>query len=127
MLDFCFFGDKDSNKPEQRAASAYMRLVKDGVLPPWAMFCFGDFKHAKEASAPASEVAIIGDAFILLEPTVIDNGYEGLLIAEQVCSAQVVKARFQEADITVKIPEFEGFTFAKAGVEVDLVNPDLVP
>lgn len=121
MEDFCFFVDREANRPEQRAAAAYMRLVKDGKLPPWAIFCFSDFKHATESPADVDQVAMIGDNFILLAPVEIDGGWEGLLVAEQVAAGKQVSAQYEGREVMVSIPPFDGYTFAKAGVEIDLV------
>lgn len=100
-----------------------MRLLKDDVLPPWAIFCFPDFKHATESPARPDDVALIGDDFILLAPVAIDGGYEGLLIAEQSASSQRRTASFEGRELEVLIPPFEGYVYAKAGVEIDLAMP----
>ena len=120
--DFCFFVDRDQNKPEAKAAAAYMRLVKDGQLPPWAVFCFSDFKHAEADPRPASEVAIIHANFILLAPVEIDNGYQGLLLAEHCVSLAEVDVSFDSKDLRLKLPEIEGYVVAKAEQELDLLT-----
>lgn len=103
-----------------------MRLLKDGALPPWAMFCFADFKHATESLATSQDVALVGDDFILLAPVAIDGGYEGLLIAEHSASGKQRSASYEERELTVAIPAFEGYTYAKSGAEIDLIMQPVV-
>lgn len=121
--DFCFFVDHEANKPEVRAASAYMRLLKDNLIPPWAVFCFQDFKHATASSRPSSEVAMVGESFILLDPQEIDGGFVGLMLAEHTAASKVITVDYDGQHWQIQTPEFEDFVLAKAGTEVDLVRP----
>lgn len=122
-IDFCFFHDVEANKPQARAAAAYMRLVEDKQMPPWALFCFSDFKHAEPSTLDQGQVAIIGDQWILLAPTAIDGGFSGLLIAEHAVSGQQLPGRYQGQDLVLQLPTFEDYVLAREGVELDEVKP----
>lgn len=124
-LDFCYFHDAEANKPQARAAAAYMRLVKDNLMPGWALFCFGDFKHADASLRESSECAIIGESWMLLAPEQIDNGYTGLLLAEFPVSGKEITGVYREEVVTVKLPEFQDFVLAKEGVEIDELRPPI--
>lgn len=127
-LDFCFFHDVEANRPQARAAAAYMRLIADKAMPPWALFCFTDFKHAEASAKDLSEVAIMGGDWILLDPVVLDGGFQGLLLAEHSASGQLRTGSFQEREVTVRLPSFEDFVLAREGVELDeITQPGPVP
>lgn len=113
----------ESNRPEAKAAAAYMRLVEDKTLPAWAVFCFVDFKWAQPDKDEASEVAMISDHAILLAPSEIDNGFEGLLLAEHCVSDTEVQMVYRNQTWQMKLPKFDSFTIAKSGVELDIVRP----
>lgn len=118
MEDFCFFIDREALKPEAQAASAYRRLLDDGLLPPWALFCFADFKDATASKRPSAEVAILGDGWILLAPIEIDGGFQGLLVAEQRVAGQTLQGAFMDEQVEVELPAFQEFVLAKAGVHL---------
>lgn len=122
ISDFCFFIDTEADKPDLLAAAAYMRLLEDGLLPAWAMFCFADFKHAKPSPASPEKIALIGEGFLLLSPAEITGGYEGLFIAEASASDQTRPARYEGSEFAVKLPKFSGYTYAKSGIELDVVS-----
>ncbi len=105
------------------AGAAYMRLLSDGVLPAWAMFCYADFKGLEPSHAEAGTVAMISEHFILLAPVEIDGGYQGLMLAENVVSGQHVEVEFYEQKMVVSVPLFDDYVIAKGDVEVDLVRP----
>jgi len=118
MEDFCFFIDRESMKPEVQAAMAYRRLLDDGVLPPWALFCFADFKGAEPSRRAAGEVAIMGDGWILLAPVEAEGGFTGLLLAEQHVAGQTLQGQWLDEPVEVELPPFQDFVIAKAGVHL---------
>lgn len=122
MEDFCFFLDRDAMKPEALAAAAYQRLLADKLLPPWALFCFADFKGAEPSRRDASEVAIIGDGWILLAPAELDSGFSGLLLAEQRAAGTIATGSFAGQSVDVELPHFQEFVMAKAGVTLEEVT-----
>lgn len=122
VADFCFFVDRDGSKPEDRAAAAYMQLVERDELPAWALFCFPDMKHGK-GKPYSGDPALAGDGLLLLAPVEIDNGFRGLLLAEQRVAGRAVRAVWNGDTYTVQVPRFEGYTVALAGSELDLLSP----
>jgi len=122
MTDFCLFVDHNINKPEERAALAYMALVHKKQLPPWALAFFSDFKHGAKTKRPISELVLLGTDAILLAPVDIEDGFEGLLIAEQSASGQVRSMRYQRMIFEVRIPEFDDYLKAENGIQVDIVS-----
>ena len=125
VTDFCFFVDHDENKPEAKAAAAYMRLVKDGLLPPWAVFCFSDFKDAAASPAALSEVVMQGESFLLLAPEEIHNGYQGLLVAEHVVSGQVIDVTYQKMEFKVRSPTSTVMCSPKPGSRLTCPQPSV--
>jgi len=122
MADFCLFVDHNFNRPEERAALAYMALVHKKQLPPWALAFFSDFKHGARTKRPISELVLLGTDAILLAPVDIEDGFEGLLIAEQSASGQVRSMRYQNMIFEVRIPEFDDYLKAENGIQVDIVS-----
>lgn len=127
VFDFCFFHDQEANKPQARAAAAYMRLVIEKMMPPWALFCFTDFKHAEASPRDAEQVAIIGDGFVLLAPDPITGGFQGLLLAEHRVAGMEVEGAYMGETVKVRLPLFEDFVLAKEGVELDQVGAVPIP
>jgi len=121
-IDFCFFHDVEANRPQARAAAAYMRLVVDKQLPPWALFCFSDFKHAEASKRPLEEVAIIGEQWLLLAPEPLEGGYQGLFIAEHVVSGKALLGAYRGQQVLLQLPTFEDYVLAREGVELDEIT-----
>lgn len=121
-LDFCLFADREASRPEALAAAAYMRLVEDKRLPPWALFCIADFKHATAALRSADEVAMIHDSFILLAPVPIEGGFTGLMLAEGAISNSTIQITYEDELWAIQIPKLEGFTVATSNIELDAVR-----
>lgn len=126
-LDFCMFVDREQYKPEALAAAAYMRLIEDNRLPPWALFCIADFKHAEPALRSAEEVAIIHESFILLAPVPIEGGWTGLMLAEGAISNSTIHVTYEDEPWAISIPKLDGFTVATSNVELDAVRLPLDP
>ena len=122
--DFCTFIDKNVNRPAEEAALAYMALVREKELPPWALGFFSDFKHGKPTKRPTSELCMIGEGFLLLAPTEIHEGFEGTMIAEQSCSGKLIRCQHAEKEWQIQVPQFEGFLYSEAGVTVDVVSTE---
>lgn len=120
--DFCCFIDQASNKPEREAATAFMALVRDKVLPAWALGFFADFKNGEPTKRPSDELAMVGNDVILLAPIEIHEGFEGTIIAEQTASDQVRHLEHSGRTWVCKIPKFDGYLYAEAGVTVDIIS-----
>ena len=120
--DFCMFVDRSSNRPEEEAALAFMALVREKELPPWALGFFADFKHGKVTKRPTKELAMVGEDIIILAPVEIHEGFEGTMIAEQKASEQVRTVEHNGMTWTIQVPKFEGMMFAQAGMSVDVIG-----
>ncbi|ACT65627.1 predicted protein [Cyanophage PSS2] len=119
--DFCFFMDRDANKPEERAARAYMKLEELEELPDWAVFCATDFLHG-EGKPFLSDPALRGDGFLLLAPVEIDEGFRGLLIAQYKVSGKKIQAAWEGSVYEVDVPEFNNFVTAQSEVDVNAIR-----
>lgn len=63
--------------------SSMLKLVKQGKLPSWALFCFKELTAtASEAYEPACAALVAEDA-LLLHPTQDGDGWAGMLIAQE--------------------------------------------
>lgn len=88
--DFSFYKPVEAGeRPDYVYGSAYMSLVRDKRLPPWALFCFKALSSSANAGYEPEEAGLICDDAILLHPRLIGaNSYEGLLIAMESASEQ---------------------------------------
>ena len=88
--DFSFYKPvEDGDRPDYVYGSAYMALVREKRLPPWALFCFKDLSAAANAGYDPVEPALIAEDAILLHPRKVGPGsYEGLLIAMESASEE---------------------------------------
>ena len=119
--DFCYFIDHNANRPEQKAATAFMALVKAQKLPAFCLGFFSDFKHGEPTKREWDQLAMVGEDAVLLAPSSIEDGFEGTLLAEHSASGQIRKLFHMGEYYTVKIPEFEDFVYASNQVEIDLI------
>lgn len=99
-------------------ASAYFELLDKKLLPSWALFVFAEMKKVKSDMPAPEPVAAIGDGFILLAPQPVNGGMEGLLMAEQRVSGQVVEVTLGRMKLKVNVPEFEEMILAREDVFV---------
>jgi len=82
FTEFCFYADnKSSNLPSGEYGAAALKLVKDGLFPPWALFCFKELASAGESAELPEVLAYIASDAIVLGPKRVGNHVEGLLIA----------------------------------------------
>lgn len=121
--DFCFFIDHAANKPEERAARAFMTLVEAKKLPGFALGFFSDFKHGKPGKAPWSELALVHENFVLLAPVEIDGGFSGTMLAEHEVSGQIIEVQHMNQIWTIQVPTFSDYVKAENNVEIDVVKP----
>ena len=121
--DFCFFIDHTANKPEEKAATAYMALVKASKLPAFALAFFSDFKGGRPTRREWQQLAMVGDDVVLLAPSEIEGGFEGTLLAENSASGEIRTLLHDGQEYVVQIPQFEDFVYASNQVEIDLIKP----
>ena len=119
--DFCFFADaSDGNDPDAINASAYFDLIDNKQLPPWALFVFAEMKKMRSSLPAPDPVAATGDGFILLAPSPVNGGMEGLLIAQQKVSGQTIEVRLGRMKLKVNVPQFEEMLLAREQVFVSV-------
>jgi hypothetical protein len=121
--DFCFFVDHGYNKPEERAARAFMSLVQAKQLPSFALGFFSDFKHGKASKAPWEEQALVHESFILLAPMPIDGGFTGTMLAENEVAGQVIEVQHMGQTWVIQVPDFNDYVKAENSIEIDVVRP----
>jgi len=126
VSEFCFFIDKEANKPEARAARAYMKLEASNQLPEWAVFCANDFLHGK-GKPFLNDPAMRGDGFLLIAPVSTEKGIRGLLIAQHKVAGQNIEAAWEGDLYRVDVPGFADFVTAKAEVEIVAVRIGPLP
>jgi len=119
--DFCFFIDHEANRPEAKAAQAYMALVKANKLPAFALGFFGDFKHGEPTKRDWDQLAMVGKDVVLLAPSSIEGGFECTMLAEHSASGERRTVFHMGQDWVIEVPVFEDFVYAKNQVEVDVV------
>ena len=87
--DFYMFQPADQSKSASaRYGSAAMQLIKDGLYPGWALFCFTDLTAEADGHPPVL-LAFLAEDAILLGPVEKPDGFVGLLIAEESASEQI--------------------------------------
>ena len=89
-LDFCFYRPRnDGSSAKSENGAAMMILAKKKLLPSWGLFCFKEVTaNADDAYRPKT-VAYIADDAMLLNPIREENGYRGLLIAQESASESI--------------------------------------
>lgn len=121
--DFCFYkptNDGDSATLEN--GSAMLHLVKERMLPYWALFCFREVTaNANESYRPA-RLAFVCDDAILIHPVKTETGYSGLLIAQESASAstrQMVDPETGEI-ASLRIPQLHAKMVAQENIRLML-------
>ena len=88
--DFCFYKPThDGDRPDYIYGSAYMGLISQKRMPPWALFCFKELSASALDEYEPSEYALIAQDAVLLHPEKVGpNSYRGLLLAQESASEQ---------------------------------------
>lgn len=122
--DFFMYRPREmSNLPGARYGAAMKQLIKDGMLPPWALFCYKDVvAHAGEI-AP-SLIAFCHQDAILLAPKDMGNGMvEGLLIAKEAASEKNLKMQSPcGREIVIQMPYVNTKFIAEEDVALRIVS-----
>ena len=66
---------------------ATLQLIKDKLLPPWALFCYKEIAPSATGRAGRLSILVSEDA-VLVGPRKVEEGYKGLLIALESASGQ---------------------------------------
>lgn len=101
--------------------AAAVKLVKEGRMPSWALFCFKELNSsAKKDYSPAIAGFICEDA-VLLHPKLTPNGWKGLLIARESASFST-RLMYDDkgAPIMLMIPEVHTKVIAREDVTLSL-------
>lgn len=79
---FCYQPFEEQDRPHDRYANCFMKMITDGSLPSWALFVFGSMKGGEADNAPAV-YALTAPGIILLGPVWGDGIISGMLIAQE--------------------------------------------
>lgn len=118
--DFSYYLPRDErNLPTDVYGSAAMLMVRAGRFPSWALFCYKDLAaSATEDYIPAMCALVSKDA-ILLHPVRTNNGWKGMLIAQESASeSRRVFTDDEGHEYTLSVPFIETKFVAKEGVEL---------
>lgn len=79
------------NLPEGSYGAAAMMMVKEGIYPSWALFCYKELRDSSEGChyMPQPLYYITDDAILLAPRPVDDNSFSGMLIAMESASDQI--------------------------------------
>lgn len=81
--EFYLYQPRDQRDlPPGRCGAAAMEMVKKGILPPWALFCYKDLASSASGEAPPL-LAFVSEDAMLLAPIRVDTGFKGMLIAQE--------------------------------------------
>ena len=105
MEDFYLYQPmEDKNIPAGRYGAAALSLMKEGLFPHWALFCFKELTAAASEAIPAVR-AYIGQDFILLAPLRDNEHMKGLLIARESATGPARRAVSPEGvEVFLDIP-----------------------
>ena len=117
--DFCFYKPaSDGDRPEYIYGSAYVKLIREKRLPPWALFCYKDLSVSANAEYEPDFCALISEDAVLLHPEKVGrNSYEGLLLAQESASEQSRVFRDDKGNtVTLRVPFVGTKMIAQEGV-----------
>ena len=108
-LDFSFYQQKDDgDKPQGHHGSAYMAVLRAGLMPSWALFCYKELAQSANPGYVPEVAAFISEDAILFHPEPSPAGYTGLLVAME--SAGDKRRVFKSTDgstFTLVVPYIE--------------------
>lgn len=108
----------DNSMPSGHYGAAAMTLIKRGLYPAWALFCFKDLSLGATPDYEPAVPALFAETAILLHPKKVEGGYKGLLIAQETASAQTLLFTDQGSEI---IPLVVPHIHTKVIAEEDVV------
>lgn len=116
-LDFSFYRPRNSeDSPDGHYGASYLELLRRGLLPSWALFCYPAMSEAADPSYVPGEPALIAEDVMLLHPKKKGNGYEGLLIALESAGDQVrTFVSTKGVEVTLRVPYVESKAVAREG------------
>lgn len=116
-LDFSFYKPRNNeDSPEGYYGASYLELLRKGLLPSWALFCYSAMNDAADPSYIPGEPALIAKDAMLLHPKKKGNGYEGLLIALESAGDQVrTFTSTKGVEVVLRVPYVESKAVAREG------------
>lgn len=122
--EFYLYSDGEQDKlPNPKYCAAAMALIKEGLLPAWALFVYKDLKDNANGYSPPELLAYICADVLLLAPEVDRNGCKAMLIAEKSASGAVREMTSPcGRRIRVAIPDFSGAFYAEEDVLLDVFS-----
>lgn len=124
LQDFCFYNDEEGKElMNPKYGSAAIALLKNNLLPVWALFIYKDLANSAGNMPPPNELALLGDDCILLAPTYQENECHGMLIAMESASNTVRDLRSTSGHIvTVRIPAINSKIAAIEDTSIRILN-----
>lgn len=118
---FAFASKEDLKLPSGYYGAAAVKLVKEGRMPAWALFCFKELNSsAKKGYRPAIAGFVCEDA-VLLHPKLTPNGWKGFLIARESASFGTRLMRDDKGEpIMLMLPEISTKVIAQEDVTLSL-------
>ena len=87
--DFSFYKPRNGgNTANYVYGSAMLEMAKKGKLPSWALFCFKEVTETASSAYTPAMCAFVADDAMLIHPTRVGDGWEGMLIAMESASEQ---------------------------------------
>lgn len=86
-MDFSLYKLNEVEGPAGYYGACYMHLIKQREMPAWALFCYKSVASSAKGSAGA-QYALIAEDAILIGPQRDENGFRGLLVAQESASGQ---------------------------------------
>ena len=84
VSDFSFFKPAEGgDRPSSHYGSAALAMIKQGTFPSWALFCFKQLSDIADPSYVPGVAGFVSEDAVLLHPTKTEQGYQGLLIAQE--------------------------------------------
>lgn len=82
---------EDQNLPHGAFGAAAVAMIKKGVFPSWALFCYKPLADAAAGNPiPPKDLYLMADGALLLAPLATEEGFSGMLICTEDASNKVL-------------------------------------
>jgi hypothetical protein len=116
MDDFYLYQDpEDADRgPNGRYGAAAMELIKQSLMPHWALFVYKDLKSRATEANPPELLAFMHPSAIVLAPSVADNQCSGMLIATEEASGKTLTMESPcGKTVRIQIPQINNKVYAE--------------